>query len=420
MLKKIAEITVFSIVMLMIIPAYADVDKVELDKIQFAIDEKFTISGTVSDPDRVMLTAVMKGPNGEKVIKNQRTDIDGTFSFLPVTSDLLFRSNGTYTITVFTENEKFKDAEVIKIEYNKGIAILLPDYDLVLKKIGNKTVDETEKLSFTASVTDSTIEELKYSLENYPVGATIDKETGLFSWTPTNTQSGGYIMDIIVKSGPLETRETITITVSDKPEPVQTAPEPVQTAPELKELEILAAFVEPNSDPQSYVDRYNNEATYKEWFDKNYSQYSSIYEAVGLEEPKGLAAFVEPNSDPQSYVDRYNNEATYKEWFDKNYSQYSSIYEAVGLEEPKGLAAFVEPNSDPQSYVDRYNNEATYKEWFDKNYSQYSSIYEAVGLEEPKEVKEKEFGTCGEGTRLVDGVCTIGGKSEVKPWWQFW
>ena len=33
--------------------------------------------------------------------------------------------------------------------------------------------------------------------------------------------------------------------------------------------------------------------------------------------------------------DRYNNEESYKEWFDSNYSQYSSIYEAVGLEEPE-------------------------------------------------------------------------------------
>ena len=77
-------------------------------------------------------------------------------------------------------------------------------------------------------------------------------------------------------------------------------------------------------------------------------------------------------------------------------------------------ASFVDTTKDPQSYVDRYNNESTYKEWFDENYSQYSSIYEAVGLEEP------EFGICGEGTKLIDGVCTIIQKTIQKPWWQFW
>ena len=49
-------------------------------------------------------------------------------------------------------------------------------------------------------------------------------------------------------------------------------------------LQIPASFVDESKDPQHYIDRYNNEPTYKEWFDENYSQYSSIYEAVGLEE----------------------------------------------------------------------------------------------------------------------------------------
>ena len=47
-----------------------------------------------------------------------------------------------------------------------------------------------------------------------------------------------------------------------------------------------------------------------------------------------IASFVDQTKDPQHYIDRYTNEPAYKEWFDENYSQYSSIYEAVGLEEP--------------------------------------------------------------------------------------
>jgi len=49
--------------------------------------------------------------------------------------------------------------------------------------------------------------------------------------------------------------------------------------------------------------------------------------------PKPMPSFVDPEKDPQSYVDRYNNEASYKEWFDGNYPDYT-IYEAVGLAEP--------------------------------------------------------------------------------------
>jgi len=48
---------------------------------------------------------------------------------------------------------------------------------------------------------------------------------------------------------------------------------------------------------------------------------------------KARPNFVDDSKDPQSYVDRYNNEASYKEWFDENYSDYT-IEEAVGVPTP--------------------------------------------------------------------------------------
>ena len=66
------------------------------------------------------------------------------------------------------------------------------------------------------------------------------------------------------------------ITISDKP----SVPEEHKST----QLEI-AAFVDQSKDPQHYLDRYFNESKYKKWFDKNYPQYTSIYDAVGLEQP---------------------------------------------------------------------------------------------------------------------------------------
>ena len=378
---KLAGFTVFSLVILMIVPVYADINNADLDKETFAGDDKFTISGTISDVDRLMLVASMKGPNGEKLVKNVISNHDGTFSFIPVDAGLIFKSQGEYTITVFTENQNIVNGTVIKLVYEKGVASVLPDYILELTKIGNQNIDETKELSFTASITDSEIPQLEFSLANQPTGAVINKDTGVFTWTPTESQSGGHIFDIVVKSGPLEDRETITVTVNDKPistsEPVVKEPEPVvHSEPDTSEELGLAAFVDEAKDPQSYVDRYENEASYKKWFDDNYSEYSSIYQAVGLEEPLEIpAAFVDEAKDPQSYVDRYENEASYKKWFDDNYSEYSSIYQAVGLEGPE----VVEP-----------------------------------------EVKVKKFGICGTETKLIEGVCTVIEKLNVKPWWQFW
>ena len=288
---KLAGFTVFSLVILMIVPVYADINNADLDKETFAGDDKFTISGTISDVDRLMLVASMKGPNGEKLVKNVISNHDGTFSFIPVDAGLIFKSQGEYTITVFTENQNSVNGTVIKLVYEKGVVSVLPDYILELTKIGNQNIDETKELSFTASITDSEIPQLEFSLANQPTGAVINKDTGVFTWTPTESQSGGHIFDIVVKSGPLEDRETITVTVNDKPistsEPVVKEPEPVvHSEPDTSEELGLAAFVDEAKDPQSYVDRYENEASYKKWFDDNYSEYSSIYQAVGLEAPE--------------------------------------------------------------------------------------------------------------------------------------
>jgi len=61
-----------------------------------------------------------------------------------------------------------------------------------------------------------------------------------------------------------------------------------------------------------------------------------------LEEKKSkIASFVDKTKDPKSYVDRYNNEPKYKEWFDENYPQYDSIEQAVGLELTENIPGWV-------------------------------------------------------------------------------
>ena len=248
--------------------------------------------------------------------------------------------------------------------------------NIEISPLGKLTVDEGKILSFTVKLLDNSVKDVVFSLEkNPPIGAKIISNTGMFSWTPSLSDGGKtYTFDVVAKKDGITDRETITITVNDI---VNSQPTPEPTT-EPKELG-LAPFVDETKDPQSYVDRYNNEATYKKWFDDNFSEYDSIYQAVGLEEPLQIPApFVDETKDPQSYVDRYSNEATYKKWFDDNFSEYDSIYQAVGLEEPK-------------------DDE----------------------VKEPK-IKEKKFGICGPGTKLIEGVCTIVEKPSVKPWWQFW
>jgi hypothetical protein len=62
----------------------------------------------------------------------------------------------------------------------------------------------------------------------------------------------------------------------------------------------------------------------------------SIYHKLEVKDQNKLAiaSFVNQTKNPQYYVDRYFNETMYKKWFDKNYSEYISIYHAIGLDEP--------------------------------------------------------------------------------------
>jgi len=172
-----------------------------------------------------------------------------------------------------------------------------PKVTLDLSPLGKFNIDEKRRLTFTAKITDSSIKNVSFSLaQNPPTGAKISSNTGVFTWTPTDSQGGkSYTFDVTAKKDSMTDRQSITITVNDvKSEPVK-EPEPTEPEPitEPKDLG-LASFVEKTKDPQSYVDRYNAEASYKKWFDDNYPDIT-IYQAVGLEEP------VEPE-DPEPQI----------------------------------------------------------------------------------------------------------------------
>ena len=282
-------------------------------------------------------------------------------------------------------------------------SVTLRDIVLTIKPLGKFVIDEDKTLSFSVSVTDNSLDGLVFSLDkNPPAGAKINSNTGKFTWTPTKSQgSSSYTFDLVVKRGTIQDRQSVTITVNDVPDP---EPDPLSNMPD---------FVDPKQGAQYYLDRYNNEQAYKTWFDTNYPDYT-IEEAIELtipefssetKEAKPILDFVDKTQDPQYYIDRYNNEATYKAWFDETYPDYT-IEEAVGFTmqeskaEAKPILPFVDPNQDTQYYIDRYNSEASYKEWFDNTFPDYT-IYEAVGAEST----EPQIGICGLGTIFVNGFC---------------
>ena len=327
---KLVGFGILSLFLIMLAPVYAEVTEFSIEKNFYTIDEQIVFVGT-EDEGNTFVNVEMTDPNGGKsLLVTALSNSDGIFETNAKKVDEFFSIIGMYEFTAFTIQKDNGISVTLEFDGNK---IAQPTKSILqLNSIPDKTVEVEKTISFTVSITDDSFidtydgRDPVYSLENAPVDATIDDITGKFIWTPSKSYGSFediiYNFDIIVNANNQEDRENISIIVK------KAYDEPV---------------IEPKAEP-----------------------------------------VVEPISEP--------------------------VVEPTQL----GIASFVDTTKDPQSYVDRYNNEPTYKEWFDENYSQYSSIYEAVGLEEP------EFGICGEGTKLIDGVCTIIQKTIQKPWWQFW
>ena len=107
-----------------------------------------------------------------------------------------------------------------------------------------------------------------------------------------------------------------------------------------KQIE-LDHFFDSKKGIKYYLDRYKNEHIFKDWFDTTFPNYT-IKETLELaipctfskEQPQSNALDTfDPNKDLQNYIDIYNNDPMYKEWFDGKYPS-QSIYEIIGLLEP--------------------------------------------------------------------------------------
>ena len=112
---------------------------------------------------------------------------------------------------------------------------------------------------------------------------------------------------------------------------------------------------------QYYLDKYDNEPYFKELFDTKFPDYT-IEDAVGLVIPKKSSTLesqsfeadvFDPNKELQHYIDMYNNDSTYKQWFDKKFPG-QTIYEIIGMPEPKETENKLETNLPENSKISQY------------------------------------------------------------------
>ena len=210
------------------------------------------------------------------------------------------------------------------IYYPSSIFAITPDgtsYTSQLYNLANIGYDEDECSSWSIEINPKLTKSYSYCFE-VPQGInTFDlaiREGGEIWDCDTNfTDCTEYILNI---SNPnfVALNQPTPDPVEDTPK--QTSQTNASSENKLKELEKKIKALElANKKLQNTVDELQNKLTQS-----------------GDSPPKikkEIASFVDETKDPQSYVDRYNNEASYKEWFDENFPDYT-IHEAVGKREP--------------------------------------------------------------------------------------
>jgi len=190
--NRLAGFAVFSLFLLMMVPAYAEVTEVSLGKSFYTNDEKISFVGNESEGSEIV-TVVVKPPSGKSKLLGGFSNSDGEFETIPQAVKNIFDRVGTYSVTVFVD--KIENGAFILLQFDGNKVFEVPDFVLQLKTIIDKTVEVEKTISFTASLTDSSIDDAVFSLSiAAPTGATIDPSSGKFVWTVSKSQ--GNIQDV--------------------------------------------------------------------------------------------------------------------------------------------------------------------------------------------------------------------------------
>ncbi|NPV42289.1 MAG: tandem-95 repeat protein [Anaerolineae bacterium] len=172
----------------------------------------FTAQASDADLPANALTYYLSSGGGSVPSGAAIGSTSGVFSWTPSEA----QGSGLYTFDVCVNDGSADDCETINVTVNE--VNTAPD----LAEIANKSVIEEQLLTFTATASDSDLPEnaLTYSLTGtIPAGASIGSSSGIFTWTPDDTQGGSdYTFSIRVcddGSPSLCDEQAITVTVTE-------------------------------------------------------------------------------------------------------------------------------------------------------------------------------------------------------------
>src|SRR3989442_10306958 len=110
----------------------------------------------------------------------------------------------------------------VKLAVTDGIETASRSFTLVVAPVNqpptlvvpaDRTIREGDPLRLVLRATDPEGDALVFSSRFLPGGSSLDRETGVFEWTPSFTQAGTYHVPFTVSDGLGSTSKTVTLTV---------------------------------------------------------------------------------------------------------------------------------------------------------------------------------------------------------------
>ena len=152
MMRDLMVFSVFSLVILMVLPAYASVQSFSLEKSFYTDEESFVFVG-VEDEGSTQVYVIIRGPSGNFIdmASDPASDPDGNFETFARPVEKFFSSSGTYNATAFSGDEKEEDGISITLIYDGSKLFEEEEFVLSLKTISDKTITEGKTLSFTVT-----------------------------------------------------------------------------------------------------------------------------------------------------------------------------------------------------------------------------------------------------------------------------
>jgi hypothetical protein len=248
---------------------YAGLDGIEgtVPYINTVILPMVSMTGPENNATDVALDAVIKITFSEKM---NTITVEGAFVINPSVSGS-FSWSEQDSVCTFTPDSDLSPSTGYQVTIGTAAAdlagnLLAEEYVFgfntlnrppVLDSIDNKTVDEGVNLDFTVTATDPDGDTVTFSFTSNPEmsGATLDENTGAFSWTPAAGSTGTYEVTVTATDNgtPVESdQEIFTITVGNVNRPPELAAISDKNVNEGVNLNFIVSAVDPDNDTVTY------------------------------------------------------------------------------------------------------------------------------------------------------------------------